>query len=436
MKSLFEKFYSIFGIKFVREVGILQIGKSIALVAGFAGSIVFARVLGPDIYGIYAISVSFVGVVTAFIKFGAWSTTVTLISEAIGRNDKDEVRNLVIYFLKITLLVTNGFWLLVLIFAPQLVSLVYSDISFSTFVRLNILANILAVAFLLLILSYQVFRKINRVAALESIKKITAVGIGVFFVISGWGVIGIFYGLLFAELIFLGVAIVLLPSLASRLPLFPSVKEIAQNFWKVKISRYLKFGLQVAVDKNLNNFVVDLPTFMLGVLSTPQQAGIFKVAHSVGMLPKVLSGTISRMLSTIFPFKEAKDPGTLHLYYRRVAKYGTILTFVMIGAVAAGTFFLFEFFYGKEYLSALPSLYIVLATNLLLGFAVSFSPIVRTLKKMAASIKLNILALILTIIIGLLAIPKYGALGAAFSTAGWFIVSIILVYKIEGWLKN
>lgn len=414
----------------------MQIGKAFALLAGFAGSIVFARVLGPEQYGIYAIVTSFAGIIAAFINFGAWSTTVTLISEAIGRNDKAELRNLVIYFLKITLLVTNAFWLLILVFAPQLVLWIYNDISFSTFLRLNILMNMSAPLFLLLMLSYQVFRKISRVTILEAIKKFIAVGVGVFLVISGSGVLGIFYGLLAAEFIFLLISILLIPRLAKLLPLFPTVTEIRQHFWKIKISRYLKFGLQIAVDKNLNNFVMDLPTFMLGVLSTPQQAGLFKVAHSVGMLPRVLSGTISRMLSTVFPFKEARDPGTIKQYYRRVAKYGTILTLVMIGGVAIGTFFLFEILYGSQYLSALPSLYIVLAGNLLLGFAVSFSPIVRTLKKMASSIKLNIFALILTVLIGIITIPQYGALGAALASLGWFLVSIIFVFKIESWLRS
>jgi len=425
-----------YGMKFIRDVGILQLGKAVALVVGFVGSVVFARILGPENYGLYAIVAAFAGIVSSFINFGVWSTTVNLISKAIGRQDREEVRNIIIYFLKVTLLVTNVLWLLVVIFAPQLVTLVYGDVSLANFLRLNVLVNISAVSFLLLSLTYQVFRNITKLIFLETTKKILAVSVSIIFVAAGFGVAGIFYGLLITELIFLIVSIVLLSRIANSFPLFPSFEEVVKNFWQVRISKYLKFSLQIAADKNLNNFVVDAPTFMLGILSTPEQAGLFKVAHSIGTLPKIFSSNISRLLATVFPLKDSQDPGSLKIYYKKVAKWGTMLTFGMVAAVFIGTLLFFRLLYGQEYLPALPALYIVLGTNLLLGYAVSFSPVIRTMKKMAASIGLNVLALILTILIGLIAIPKFGALGAAFSMFGWFFVSIILIFKIESWLKS
>lgn len=425
-----------YGMKFIRDVGVLQIGKGVALVAGFVGSVIFARILGPENYGIYAIVAAFAGIISSFINFGAWSTTVNLISKAIARQDREEVRDLIIYFLKITLLVTNILWIVVIIFAPQLVSAIYHDVSFANLLRLNVLANMSAVFFMLLTLVYQVHREIGKLTFLETARKIMSVTAGIIFVLFGYGVVGIFYGFLAVEIYFLIFSIIVLSRLSSRLPLFPSFFDIVRNFWKVKISKYLKFSLQIAADKNLNNFVVDAPTFMLGVLSTPEQAGLFKVAHSIGTLPKIFSSNISRLLATIFPFKDATDEGSLRIYYRKVAKYGTLLSISLIVAVAIGTYVLFEFIYGSEYLPALPALYVVLTTNLLLGYAVSFSPIVRTLKKMSESIKLNVLALVLTIVIGIMTIPSLGAMGAALSMFGWFFISIILIFRIESWLKS
>jgi O-antigen/teichoic acid export membrane protein len=70
-----------------------------------------------------------------------------------------------------------------------------------------------------------------------------------------------------------------------------------------------------------------------------------------------------------------------------------------------------------------------------MGYAVSFGPVVRTLKKMAESIGLNVLAIVLTVGIGVYAIPRYGVHGAAYSMFGWFIVSAVLTLLISRWLK-
>jgi len=429
-------FKELVGAKFVREVTWLQVGKSLSLLAGFGASIVYANVLGPEKYGIYAIIVSLAGIISAIINFGIWPTTVTLISEAIGRKDREEVKNLIIYFLKFSLLIINAFWLVVILLAPQIVLRVYGDISLAVYLRMMALGNAVTFAGLLLVMLYQVARKIDKVTYYETLKKFVFVGAGVTFVWSGFGVVGIFYGMLVAEITFFVAAVALLASMQKILPLFPSLREVVASFWGVKISKYLKFGLQIAVDKNINNFVENLPTFMLGIFSTPEQAGLFKVGYSIGTLPKVFSSTISRLLSTIFPFKEAEQQGSLKMYYHKVAKYGSVLTLGFMAAVFIGTKLFFERLYGADFLPALPSLYIVLSLNLLMGFAVSFGPIVRTLKKMAVSINLNMLALAVTALIGYLLIPQYGATGAAISMSGWFIVSLILTFKIEQWLKN
>jgi O-antigen/teichoic acid export membrane protein len=422
--------------KFVREVSILQVGKSLSLVAGFVGTVVFARLLGPSQYGIYAIIISLAGVISALINFGVWPSTVTLISEAAGRGDRQEVKNLIIYFLKIQLVVTDVFWLLVIVFAPQLVGRFYGNPSLAFYLQLTALLNAISIPLPLLTLQYQILRRMKQVTTWETLKKILGVGGGVVLVFSGWGVEGIFYGLLIAESVFLIYATAMMFVVPKRFPIFPTVPEILSDFWRVKLVKYLKFGLQIAVDKNLNNLVGSAPGFLLGMFSTPEQAGFFKVAYGVGSLPAVFSSNISRMLSSVLPYKEAERAGSVRSYYHKVAKYGTLFAWGSIVAVAFGTWFLFTALFGASFRPALPALVVVLFTNLLMGFEVSFGPIVRTLKKVNASIALNILALALTAAIGYAAIPRFGALGAALSMAGWLITSVFLIIKIEVWLKR
>src|SRR3989338_3295557 len=339
MRDLINLFRNFFGIKFNREVAALQVSKALALLAGFAGSVIFAWHLGPSQYGIYAIIFSLAGLISALVNFGVWPTTVNLLSEALGLGDREEVKNLVIYFLKVQLILTNFLWLLVIFFSHYIVGWVYKDQSFSFYLQIAAIINMLSIPFPLLTLAYQVFREINRLAAWETAKKFVSVIAGVLFVVAGIGVVGIFYGLLLSEASFFIASLIAIRWVQINHPLFPKTREIFRDFWRVSIVKYLRFGLLISVDKNLNNYVENLPGFILGVFSTPEQAGFFKVASTIGSLPQVFSSNVSRMLSSILPYKEAQTAGSIRHFYHRVAKFGTLFTAVFMGAVFVGTKF-------------------------------------------------------------------------------------------------
>jgi len=67
------------------------------MVAKFGGMIltifILARMLGPELFGIYALSLSIISIFLTFTDLGVSSAASRYIAEAIGKNDKIKARN-------------------------------------------------------------------------------------------------------------------------------------------------------------------------------------------------------------------------------------------------------------------------------------------------------------------------------------------------------
>ena len=101
---MISKFKDFIKISFVQDVGILEIGKFFSVFLGAISSIILARLLQPELYGIYGLIFAFVGLVGIFMNWGGTFASLTLLSGVYAKKDKQKVKNILIYFVKITFL--------------------------------------------------------------------------------------------------------------------------------------------------------------------------------------------------------------------------------------------------------------------------------------------------------------------------------------------
>ncbi|MCG2701306.1 oligosaccharide flippase family protein, partial [Candidatus Parcubacteria bacterium] len=67
---MISKFKDFTKISFVQDVGILQVGKFFSILLSVSTSVVLARLLRPELYGIYGLIFAFVGLVGIFMNWG------------------------------------------------------------------------------------------------------------------------------------------------------------------------------------------------------------------------------------------------------------------------------------------------------------------------------------------------------------------------------
>tara|TARA_Y100000310_G_C20702123_1_gene830877 strand:+ start:4250 stop:5608 length:1359 start_codon:yes stop_codon:yes gene_type:complete len=394
VKVLTNKFNYFRNLKFVRDVFTLQVGSFFGTAIALVASVIFARVLGAEVYGNYALIFAFTALVGIFMDWGIGYATITLLSEAYANGNKDEVKDILTYFLKVSLIsvLTVGF--LAIILAPWLTNILYHQPQIGNLARLILIAVIIRTFFSLLVIMLQVLRKIRYLTVVENINKLFLNLIPAIFVLLGLGLWGIVWGHLLTTIVFMFFSLWVYFHFSRRNKLVPSLVEIYKNFSKVKVSKYFKFGFTIAVDKNIANSFAILPLIFLGFLGTPEQVANLKIAIAYLTLPKIFLGPIARLLQVQLPKAKAASARDLKSNFYKSSFYtGIIFIILTLGFLVIASV-LIKFLYGREFIPSINLVYVLSLSTIMAGFAVGYSSLYRTMNKMKTVIAANVTNLV------------------------------------------
>ena len=382
-------------ISFVRDVGILEIGKFFSILLSVTTSVILARLLHPELYGIYGLIFAFVGLVGIFMNWGGMHAGLTLLAEAYTKKDKQEIKNILTYFTKITLLAICIIGILGIILAPFLTEILYHNSQIGHWARIVLLASFLSIIYSLLIIVLQVLREIKQLTVLETLNKFIYSLLPVAFVLLGWGLAGVVWGHFISAFIFLILSIFFYFSLIKKDEFLPSLKQIFLNFRKIKLKKYFKFGFSIAVDKNLSRLISILPVIFLGVFASMQEVGYFKIAFSYIAISSVILEPVSRILIVQLPKSKSYNLQTLKEHFYKTTLYSGSISILLVIPFIVLAPFLIKLFYGAEYIPSIQLVYYLAVLIIFSGFSVGLSAFYRTVNRMKISIIVNIIHVIL-----------------------------------------
>ncbi|PJE59441.1 MAG: hypothetical protein COU84_00850 [Candidatus Portnoybacteria bacterium CG10_big_fil_rev_8_21_14_0_10_43_39] len=385
-EKIVSGFKNFIKISFVRDVGILQTGKFFSVFLSVIGSIALARLLQPELYGIYGLVFAFVGLVGIFTDWGGSYASLTLLAEAYAQKDKEAIKNILTYFVKITLLAIGILGILSIVFAPFLTDLIYQNSQVGQWARIILVAVFIGIFYNLLVIVLQSLRKIKKLTILESINKVAYLVFPVGLLWAGFGLAGVIWGHFISSFIFLILSFLIYSSLAQKKEYLPSFKEIFSNFGKIKINKYFKFGFLIALDKNIGRLIALLPVLILGYLTSPAEIGYFKIALGYITIPTLVLGPISRLLMVQLPKSKSYGLDILKRHFFKTTLYsGAIATLMLIPFVVLAPF-LINLFYGREYSPSIQLVYYLAIMTILSGLGVGISSFYRTVNRMKTSI--------------------------------------------------
>jgi len=364
----------------------LQTGKFFSVFLSVIGSIALARLLQPELYGIYGLVFAFVGLVGIFTDWGGSYAGLTLLAEAYAQKDKEAIKNILTYFVKITLLAIGILGILSIVFAPFLTDLIYQNSQVGQWARIILVAVFIGIFYNLLVIVLQSLRKIKKLTILESINKVAYLVFPVGLLWAGFGLAGVIWGHFISSFIFLILSFLIYSSLAQKKEYLPSFKEIFSNFGKIKINKYFKFGFLIALDKNIGRLIALLPVLILGYLTSPAEIGYFKIALGYITIPTLVLGPISRLLMVQLPKSKSYGLDILKRHFFKTTLYsGAIATLMLIPFVVLAPF-LINLFYGREYSPSIQLVYYLAIMTILSGLGVGISSFYRTVNRMKTSI--------------------------------------------------
>ena len=183
MLPFFKLFRSLQRIPFVRDVATMQLGTFVYLAATFASSIIVARLLGVEHYGIYAVALAFTGTVNIFLNVGQGTSLLVFFAEEYGKKDKQGMATVLRNYLHLSLL--NSIVLLALAAtAPLLTKSLHGREDIGWYCSLLFLFDLLDIWNSATLILFQAIRSIRLKVILEQAANLGVIGLSVLAVLS------------------------------------------------------------------------------------------------------------------------------------------------------------------------------------------------------------------------------------------------------------
>lgn len=383
-------------------------------VAVFVSSIVLARYLGTEQYGLYAFMIWFLSLAALVVSLGMKEMTKRFVGEAVGQQNMNTVKGLVQLHLVIrgaAALLTCGLIIALSSFLARLFD-VPPDSTYFMLIAILLLPYILLAIFSGIFAAFQKYEYAAYVGLITSLLRVAAVIIVVF---SGFGVkevliaymgvwaLGIPMGL------FLLSRLVPLRDLLSPSRLEPQTRNSA-----------LKYSMAALGIHGVDYFLWRQAEVMfLGIYRSVEEVGFYNIAHKIPSMAMHLvplaMGKV--LLPTVAEQFGRGDMEKVKTIYVTAARYLMMLSFPIAAGGIALARPIINILYGYEYAPAVVLMQIVCVPFALRGIIHSVSSIIYGLKEPVFILKIGIILICISIGLNLWLIPKYGAIGAVIATS-------------------
>ncbi len=423
--------------KFVKNLAILQVGNfSNTFLQGLTG-IIIARLLQPELFGVYAISFSLAGLLVLVVSFGIQDTGATIVAGTYAREDHQGTKEAFLFLGRMSFVIAFLSVLAVFI-APSLANKVYHNPLIGWYAGILVMASFISNTFLnFSSLAYQVLGKIKQMTLLaftdQTLRNILAVSL----VALGLSVTGAMGGHLIGSIVMLCISVIIWERVRKNHSMFPSIREFFTSTPKKNAGHHISFSAWVALDKNIATLFNLLPVLMVALYVTTTEVTYFKISLAYINLVLGLMGPISTLLNVELPRMHEGDFSNLRKNFIRVSLYSLFCSFVLtVGALIASPIAL-KILYGSSFVPGIKYIIGLGIYGSLLGIGVGLGSMWRALNKVKVSIAINTVTLAVGIPGGLYLIKHFGVWGAVVMISVWFIVShLVSFFYILRYTRN
>ncbi len=398
------------------------ISKIIEKIGSLVFTIILARFLLPEGFGIYSLSLSVALIFVSFINFAPESSLIRYVSSALGKKDKKLARSYFKYLLKIKLILAFVVSILLLLLAYP--------ISYYLFKKPFLFAPLFILGFYIFILSihdfydtlFYAFEKVKKKAIKNILHQTLRIFISllVFFLVArSYYVIGVIFGLILTNLI-----IVLFILIYARQFVGSLFKGEEKKIDKKRILRFVGYLSITGISTMIFSYIDIL---MLGIfLEDVSYTGFY---NSSIVLVWGVAGLL-RFRQVFLPIFTKVKRKSLEEVFNRVMKYSFIITIpATFGIVVLSRYIIFAV-YGSEYVQAsflLPIMAFLVIESVNGAFVAS---LFSAKEKPSSVTKILIVAVILNVILNIILINLLLNISQLWASIGAAIATLISKYVL------
>ena len=255
---------------FAQRVGLVGVTNFIVSSRGLILIPILTKTLGADAYGIWAIIMVTISLLSPLALLGLTSAMIRFLA---AEKDKNKIQEgfysvlFVIFFAGLVL--SLGIFLLSDTFAVTILK----DISVAPLIKIASVVILLQTLDLVLLEYFRTFGRMKKYSALTLLQTFAEVGLVAYFVLSGLGLFGAVVSLLISRGIVLLIgASFIFKEIGFRLPKFYGLRD------------YLTLGLPLVPTGLLGWITSSSDRYLIGFFLSSQMVGIYSAAYNIGSI--------------------------------------------------------------------------------------------------------------------------------------------------------
>lgn len=363
-------------------------------------TIIIVRSLGPSEYGLFAVAYAVLGLVTQMTDFGLSTSLVRFVSLYNSQNKSDMAKKILKMVFKIRIIGGLIVLFLSILFAKHISILLFNDKVFTNLVIIAFVGGLGLSLFNYLLTMFQAEKKFNAMIKLSFIQKFA-----VLFIILLISKLNAFVAI---------AAYAIIPFLM----FFVGIIIIPKGFLKIKCTmndlfELFHFSKWIMISTLATMLIMKFDVFMLSALSNLEEVGYYASANQLAFVfPLITSSLTTTLLPTTSEYTSIDQ---IKNYMNKIFK---IAPFVIILCIPILIFAknIISLIYGPAFFGSI-IVFQILLISFIIGIIINpISLIFYSMNKVHLLSIQNVAQLIINIILNLIFIPHYGAIGAATST--------------------
>lgn len=388
----------------------LFIGVAVSTIIMAAGSIILARLLLQEEYGLYSVALIPSYMITLFRDWGVNSAMTRYIANLRAANKNEDIRDIIVGGLVFETATGLGLSFLSILLAGSIASVLFhrpESASLISIVSIAIFSGSLLAASQSSFIGFENMKLNSLTLICQAVVK-TAVG--PLLILLGFGVLGAVLGYVLG---FLAAGVIGVVALYLIFLRNPAKTKTNKTPLSKTIKTMLKYGVPLSISSMLVGFLTQFYSFMMVFFTSDAMIGNYQVATNFAVLLTFFSIPIATVL---FPAFAKLDPQNekqlLKSIFASSVKYTTLFIVPATMAVMVLSKPMISTLFGEKWVYSPLFLTVYVAGNLIvLMGSLSLGGFLAGVGETKIQMKLGIVTLLVGVPLAFLLIPTYGILG-------------------------
>lgn len=421
------------GSRLIKNSVLSTLNSTIVLIASFVTSVIVARMLKPENYGILNLVLWFTGLATWAIGMGLIQAVTKYVAEFRGRGTIAEVNTVIVFVMRIEIVLAIIVTTALLFFKTAIADYFFTpnESFYFALAFAGILPGLLTAVFSASIEGMQKFEHFTRFTIVS-----TPLALG--------AKVGVLYfgykidGLLIVNLLFSVINTLFFYRVLRKEKMNLVGFTYPENGKEIK-GKVMRYNWTVAAIQTTAKVVWDKSeNFFLGRFCPAVEIGFYNLAFNVAqrfmtLLPSTFWKVLFPAMSEYFG---TGDKEKMRRLFFVSSRYIAFVSFPLGIAGIVLAFPLIHFMYGRDFIASKYPLQIFFFSMMITSLSKPGSAILYGVEKQGFILRYSIVLAVINIALSMLLIPRYGAIGATVTystvTMAGSIGGLIYVCKVVG----